>query len=404
MLATSHRRPQVEAMADAEAEPKPKPLARDLIVAGTRLQLLETGTERLQTLLRLIDEAESSIRILFYMFSPDMAGEAVRDALVRAVRRGIEVKLVIDGFGSDVPRAFFAPLEEAGGQFCLFHPSYGRRYLLRNHQKLVVIDETIAVTGGANINRNYLSDKGAQHWRDLWLLLEGPAARPASRYFDAIYRWTKIKGAKIRALRRIIHRHTQRRGAIQWRYSGPMRRRNPWPTQIAKEIIGGRELYMIAAYFSPPFAMLRRIARLGRRGTVKIITAAKSDNNATIAAARHTYAKLLRSHVEMYEYQPAKLHTKLLIADDVVHLGSSNFDFRSLYLNLEVMVRIDDSEFAGRMRDYYQRELADSLRITPELHRKRASWLRRAKWTLSHFLVTAVDYTVTRRLNFGVER
>jgi cardiolipin synthase len=106
----------------------------------------------------------------------------------------------------------------------------------------------------------------------------------------------------------------------------------------------------------------------------------------------------------MYEYQPAKLHTKLVIVDDVVHLGSSNFDFRSLYLNLEVMVRIDDAEFAARMRDYFQQELADSLRITPELHKKRASWFRRAKWTLSHFLVTAVDYTVTRRLNFGVER
>ena len=405
MLATWPRRPQVETMADAEPKPKPQHRDRaDAIVAGTRLELLETGTERLQTLLRLIDEAQSSIRLLFYMFSPDVSGEAVRDALVRAIARGVEVKLVIDGFGSAVAPSFFAPLEQAGGQFCLFHPSYGRRYLLRNHQKLVVIDEAIAITGGANVDRFYFSDHGPQHWRDLWLLLEGPAARPAGRYFDAIYRWTTTKGAKIRSLRRIIHRHTQRRGAIQWRYSGPMRRRNPWPTQIAKEIIGGKELHMIAAYFSPPFAMMRRIARLGRRGTVRIITAAKSDNHATIAAARHTYARLLRSHVEMYEYQPAKLHTKLVIADDVVHLGSSNFDFRSLYLNLEVMVRIDDAKFAARMRRYFEQELADSLQITTELHRKRASWLRRLKWTVSHWLVTAVDYTVTRQLSFGTER
>ena len=405
MLATWLHRPQVETMADAE--PKSKPRTRDAalaVVAGTRLQLLETGTERLQTLLRLIDGAERSVRMLLYMFSPDVAGEAVRDAMVRAVRRGVEVKLVIDGFGSDVAPAFFAPLEDAGGQFCLFHASYGRRYLLRNHQKLIVIDDAIAITGGANVNRQYFSDHGPQHWRDLWLLLDGPAARPAARYFDAIYRWTTTKGAKIRTLRRIIHRYTQRRGAIQWRYSGPMRRRNPWPTQIAKEIIAGRELHMIAAYFSPPFAMLRRIARLGRRGTVRIITAAKSDNNATIAAARHTYAKLLRSHVEMYEYQPAKLHTKLIIADDVVHMGSSNFDFRSLYLNLEVMVRIEDAAFAAKMRDYFERELEDSQRITPELHKARAGWLRRLKWTVSHWLVTAVDYTVTRKLNFGAER
>lgn len=402
MLATCLRRPQVETMADAEPTSKTRP--RDLKVAGTRLQLLESGAERLQTLLRLIDEAKESVRLLFYMFSPDVSGEAVRDALVRAVGRGVEVKLIVDSFGSDVAPPFFEALKEAGGHLCVFHPSYGRRYLLRNHQKLVVVDDKVAITGGANINRQYFSDKGSQHWRDLWLLLDGPAARPAARYFDAIYRWTTTKGARIRTLRRIIHRHTQRRGAIQWRYSGPMRRRNPWPTQFAKEVIGGRELYMIAAYFSPPFAMLRRIARLGRRGTVRIITASKSDNNATIAAARHTYAKLLRSHVEMYEYQPAKLHTKLMIADDVVHLGSSNFDFRSLYLNLEVMVRIDDAKFAARMRDYFEQEAADSLQITPELHKRRAGWLRRLKWTVSHFLVTSMDYTVTRRLNFGVER
>ena len=69
------------------------------------------------------------------------------------------------------------------------------------------------------------------------------------------------------------------------------------------------------------------------RGRARIITAAKSDNNATIAAARNSYSRLLRRHVEMYEYQPAKLHTKLAIVDDVVHIGSSNFDYRSLYSN-----------------------------------------------------------------------
>ena len=102
---------------------------------------------------------------------------------------------------------------------------------------------------------------------------------------------------------------------------------------------------MIFAYFAPPGAMLRRIGRIGRRGQARIITAAKSDNNATIAAARHSYSRLLRRHVEMYEYQPAKLHTKLAIVDDVVHIGSSNFDYRSFYINLEVMLRIKDAGF-----------------------------------------------------------
>lgn len=373
-------------------------------VAGTRLEVLETGSERMRALLALVDEAERSIRLLFYMFSDDEAGMAVRDALVRAAKRGVTVSLLIDGFGSDVAPAFFEPLQRCGGQVCLFHPRYGRRYLLRNHQKLVVVDDGRAIIGGANIDRQYLTDAGPEHWRDLWLRLEGAAVPAAGRYFDAINRWTSTPGAKMRALRRIVHRHTQREGALQWRYSGPMSRRNLWTRQIVRELDKGKRLDLIAAYFSPPFAMLRRVARAGRHGRVRIITAARSDNNATIAAARHTYARLLRAGVEMYEYRPAKLHTKLLILDDTVHIGSSNFDFRSLYLNLELMLRIEDAGFAAQMRRYFERELADSERITPELHKARAGWLRRLKWTVSHWLVTTMDYTVTRRLNFRAER
>jgi cardiolipin synthase len=149
--------------------------------------------------------------------------------------------------------------------------------------------------------------------------------------------------------------------------------------------------------------MLRRLRRMGDRGAVRILTAARSDNNATIAAARHTYAKLLRHRVRMFEFLPEKLHTKLLIVDDVVHLGSANFDFRSLYLNLEMMLRIEDAGFAAQMRGYFERQLSQAQEITPALHRQRASWWRRVKWGLSNFLVTAVDYTVTRQLNFGGE-
>jgi cardiolipin synthase len=106
----------------------------------------------------------------------------------------------------------------------------------------------------------------------------------------------------------------------------------------------------------------------------------------------------------MYEYQPAKLHTKLAIVDDTVHIGSSNFDYRSLYINMEVMLRIKDAAFASAMRGYFERELKDCIWITPALHNRRANPWRRFKWAISHFLVNVMDYTVTRRLNFRPER
>jgi cardiolipin synthase len=369
-------------------------------IAGNRLELIETGQERFRLLLELIAGAQSSIKMLMYMFNPDRDGDAVRDALTDAARRGIDVKLLIDGFGSAATPQFFSDLGDAGGEYCVFNPSYGRLYLLRNHQKLIVIDEQTVLIGGANIDATYLDDRSAKHWRDLWLRLDGPKAVLPARYFDALFRWSKRKGSRLRSLRRMIAEYNEWRGPLQWKFSGPLSMRNSWWRSIGRDMKRARRLDLIFAYFAPPGAMIRRIGRVGRRGRARVINAAKSDNNATIAAARHCYSRLLRRHVELYEYQPAKLHTKLAIADDTVHIGSSNFDYRSFYINLEIMLRIKDEAFATAMRGYFERELADCKWITPEVHKRRASTWRRMKWAVSHFLVNIMDYNVTKRLNF----
>ena len=373
-------------------------------IAGNRLELMECGEERLRTLLDLIQHAKHSIKMLMYMFNADRAGVLVRDALVAAASRGVNVSILIDGFGSRVPGGFFAPLDECGGHHCVFLPSYGRRYFVRNHQKLILVDDEVAIIGGANIDDSYLEDEGPEHWRDLWLKIEGPEVLMPSRYFDTVLRWSKRKDPKLRSLRRMIRAYSEWRGPLQWKFSGPLSMRNSWWRSIGRDIRRGNRLDMIFAYFAPPSAMLRRIGRLGVRGRARIITAAKSDNNATIAAARNSYSRLLRRHVEMYEYQPAKLHTKLAIVDDIVHIGSSNFDYRSLYINLEIMLRIKDEGFAAQMRRYVDGEIERSKWITPALHKARSSTWRRFKWAVSHYLVNIMDYTVTRRLNFRPER
>jgi cardiolipin synthase len=396
---------ETEGMADDVADivqiARPRPGAT---VAGNRLELLEGGEERLRAILELIASAQTKLQILFYIFNPDWAGTLVRDALVQAARRGVSVKLLIDGFGSAAQPKFFAELGESGGETCVFNPSYGVRYLLRNHQKLVVADEQRAIVGGANIDDTYLSDEGPRHWRDLMVSIDGPCVSCASEYFDALFRWSTRKHAKLRSLRRLVGHFSQYRGAVQWKFSGPLSMKNSWWRSIGRDINHGSVLEMIFAYFAPPGAMLRRIGRLGRRGRARIITSARSDNNATIAAARHSYSRLLRRHVLMYEYQPAKLHTKLAIVDDVVYIGSSNFDYRSLYINLEVMLRVKDAAFAEVMRTYFDGEVAASRWVTPDFHKKRANPWRRLKWAVSHFLVNILDYTVTRRLNFRLER
>lgn len=374
-------------------------------VEGNSLRLLTGGRERLDALLHLIDGAKVDLRLLYYMFSCDEAGEAVRDALVRAASRGVAVRLLIDGFGCGSTKPeFLDVLTAAGGHYCIFHASYGRRYLIRNHQKMAIADGARALVGGANIGLQYLVDEGKERWRDLWLSLEGPAVTELAEYFDAIENWTQQRKPKIRDLRRIITSRSRGKGKVSWRFSGPMRRHNPWPAQIVNDIRDAKQIDIVAAYFAPSNAMLRRIGGVvGRGGSARIVTAAKSDNSATIAAARFTYGRLLKRGVRLFEYQPAKLHTKLYIADDIVHLGSSNFDFRSLYINLEMMLRVDDPGFAAAMHAYVGREVADSLEITPAFYRSRATLWRKTKWAAAHFLVTTMDYTVTRRLNFGLE-
>ena len=383
------------------------PVARQPIraeIAGNRLELIEGGVERFNLLLELMAGAEQSIRMLMYMFNPDRDGDAVRSALADAALRGVKVKLLIDGFGSAATSKFFADLADAGGEYCVFNPSWGRRYLLRNHQKLIVIDDRTVLIGGANIDATYLDDRGADHWRDLWLRLDGPEAALPGRYFDSLFRWSKLPKSKLRSLRRTLGEFSEWRGPLQWKFSGPLSLRNSWWRSIGRDIKRARRLDMVFAYFAPPGAMIRRIGRVGRRGRARIINAAKSDNTTTVAAARHSYGRLIKRHVEIYEYQPSKLHTKLAIVDDIVHIGSSNFDYRSFYINLEIMLRIKNSAFAEAMRGYFEHELADCKWITPEVHKRRASLLRRFKWAISHFLVNIMDYTVTRRLNFGAER
>jgi cardiolipin synthase len=110
-------------------------------VAGNRLEVIETGDARLRAILDLIAGARKSLNVLMYMFNADEAGDAVRNALDEAACRGVDVKLLIDAFGSAAPHPFLDVLKKSGGDYCVFNPTYGRKYLVRNNQKIVVADE-----------------------------------------------------------------------------------------------------------------------------------------------------------------------------------------------------------------------------------------------------------------------
>ena len=383
--------------------PPPQP---SFTVDGNRLTLLDTGPRRLEALLALIDGATRSLRMLYYIYADDATGRRVNAALAQAATRGVRVALIVDGFGSDGADAtFFAPLEAAGVSVCRFSARFGRRYLLRNHQKLALADAGTArariLTGGFNVEDDYFGTEREQAWRDLGLMVEGEAASRMAGYFDALHDWVREPRGKLRHLNRALSQWSESEGRLRWLIGGPTRRLSPWARAIRHDMRRAARIDLIAAYFTPSPTILRRLDRVGRVGqAVRVVTAGKSDNDATIAAARFTYRGLLKKGVRVWEYQPTKLHTKLYVVDDAVYVGSANFDMRSLFINLELMLRIEDANFAAKVRDYVDGEIARSREITRDLYAEATGWWQRTRQFAAYLIVGVLDPTVSRGLNF----
>ncbi|MBB6424377.1 phosphatidylserine/phosphatidylglycerophosphate/cardiolipin synthase family protein [Sphingopyxis sp. JAI128] len=372
-------------------------------VADHRLELIFDGSERLTRLLDLINGAARSIDIIMYIFEGDAAGVRILDALLVAARRGVRVRAVLDSFGSgDTPDALFAPLRAAGGSVTFFSRRWRSTYLIRNHQKLILIDEEIAVTGGFNIAEDYLSAPRSDCWFDIGLVVKGPTVARAAEWFAEIHFYTVNDDGKLLILRRLIREWPVDGGPVSWLVGGPTQRLSPWARAVRTDLENARQLDMAMAYFSPGQGMLRRLGRVARRGRARFVMAGKSDNPATIGASRLLYGYLLRKTAEVWEYRPCRLHMKLIVIDDIVYIGSANFDVRSLFVNIEVMVRIADADFAAKMRYFLASQKPDCEIITPTSHKARGNWLTRIRWTLAWFVVGVVDYTVSRKLNFGL--
>lgn len=390
-------------MADYEAPTAPfhDPPPFTVEAQGHVLAFYPGGKARLAALLALIDGAREQLKLCFYIFATDDCAVRVRDALVSAARRGVDVRLIVDSFGALADERFFAPLIEAGGKFYPFMARWTRRYLIRNHQKMVIADGRTAMLGGFNVENSYFVEPDEDGWSDLACTVQGPVVRRIDDWFDELEDWASHPNGVFRSIRRKVRRWDCGTGPVQVLIGGPTTELSSWAREVGRDLVEGDRLDMTMAYFSPPPRLLKRICAIAEKGETRLLFPARSDNGATIGAARALYAKLLRSGARIWEFQPCKLHTKLIVLDDAVYLGSANFDMRSLFLNLEVVLKIEDAALAQRLKRYFEHYLPASEEITRELHAARATWFNRLRWRISWYLVTVVDYTVSRRLNLG---
>lgn len=357
------------------------------------------GADRLMALIELIESARETLHVFYYLFAGDTSGAIVRDALVAAAARAVKVDLIVDDFGNDAGAAFFEPLTQAGGSFAIFSPKWGTRYLVRNHQKFVIADGVRVMTGGANVSDHYFNPPADNGWCDLSVVIAGPVVAKFSEWFGLLKCWVACEDAgrtrQLRQLRDIVRDWDGGEGPVRLLVGGPLVRRGHWAWQLRKDLLSARRLDTVSAYFSPPRSFRRQIAQVAQRGEVRMIMPGKSDIDAAIDMARLLYKRLLSAGVRIFEFQPCKLHMKLLVVDDVSYVGSANLDKRSLRINVELMTRIEDAELAVKLRKMIDHMELASVPINREWCAREATWFNRMRWRVAYWLSLA-DYRVSK--------
>jgi cardiolipin synthase len=325
-----------------------------------------------------------------YMFDPSPVADSFREALVEACRRGARVQVLLDAFGSmSLPEGYWEEFRAAGGQIRRFNPNGFKRFGIRDHRKILVCDDELAIIGGVNIAAEYVGDGVVSGWRDLGLTIRGGLARQLAASSEEMFARADDKHKPLARLRKSAAHKTVSFAGGEILLTGPGRN-NTIKLALSHDLKHARQVAIICAYFLPPGRILRQMARLARRGIkVQLILPGKSDVFLSLLAAHSFYHRLLRAGVEIYEYQPQILHAKMFLIDDIVYVGSSNLDSRSLNINYELMLRVLKPGLAAEGREIFANIRAHSRRVEIEHWRRSRNIFDRiqarlARWVLAH--------------------
>lgn len=398
-------------------------------VGSNAVDLLEGGDQLFPRMCEAIAAARREVWLATYIFHDDSAGRRITDALLDADRRGVEVHLVVDGFGSlaTLP-TLRAWLAGSGVRLEVFR-ALDRWWawlqpgqLRRLHQKLCVVDQRTAFVGGINIieDRNDLNHGWTETPRlDFAIELRGPLARQVHATTRAMWARANLGHGwreEVRALARssqpidrglALLRRLRARESRQRRQSAEMaarpvraafvvrdnfRQRRAIERSYIEALRGARERIDIAVpYFYPGQGFRRALRLAARRGVqVRLLLQGKIDYRIAAMAARALYAELRAHGVRIFEYTPAFLHAKVAVVDDDWStVGSSNIDPLSLLLNLEANIVVRDTDFAAALRARFEAALAVSAEVArPPERRGWRSWLHRGvvAWAANLYL------------------
>jgi cardiolipin synthase len=369
-----------------------------VVTGGVDFQWLPTGAAGLEAMREAIESASRSVRLETYIFADDRVGRSFLEALLAAQARGVRTQVMIDAVGSlELPDSFWTRLRQAGGEVRWFNPISLKRWSYRDHRKILVCDDQVGFIGGINIAAEYDGDGVEKGWRDLGLRVTGPAVAELAEAFDDLF---AKAGSAHRRLQRLRRASNEVVAGREWRLllSGPGRQRGQLRRSLAGDLAGAQSVQIQCAYFLPTWRLRRALMRVCRRGgRVQLILAGRSDVRLSQLASRRLYQTLLRAGVEISEYLPQVLHAKLFIVDHVVYAGSANLDARSLRINYELLLRIEQPSMAAAAQEIFSSDLARCQRIDPVTWKESRSFLTKLWEKWAYLLLARLDPFLARR-------
>lgn len=363
---------------------------------GHVIHWYDNGAEFLEAGLKAIHAARVTICLECYIYRASPVGERFRDALTDAARRGVLVTLLLDDVGCwGLPRHYFQDLAQLGGKVIWFNPVRWRFWVFRDHRKLLVVDAARAFIGGCNIAPEYTGDGIHEGWRDGGLAIEGPVVQ---HLVDAFECQVERAGNQIWRRRKKSRSGWVKAGAnVSLLLTRPGLHQGVFQQALYRDLQHARDIAITTAYFLPVGRVKKMLLRAARRArSFRLLLPGKTDVPLLQVAARALYSRFLRWGVQIYEYQPQVLHAKVLIIDDIVYIGSSNLDPRSLSINFEIMLHIRSAELARQVQRTFERDLAHSEPVRPLSWRKPSNWWVRLKQKMARFIFTRLDLGVAQ--------
>ena len=340
---------------------------------GNRFHLLEDGPRYMPRILSFLETAQREILIEMYLMeSGELCGHLI-NTLASAVERGVEVKLLIDDFGSQKLKPEDRErIVKSGIVMQVYNPlmlSKGLNNLSRDHRKLIVIDNVYAFIGGLGFCDEFFSPAQFHaDWYDLVLQIEGPVVHDWQQLF--LSTWQNQKHAVFAIANPIPAQHPPKGSALAHIALTYGLRKQEIKRNLVNRIAQARNhIWLATAYFLPSMKIRRALSKAAKRGVdVRLLLPGPYCDHPPIRhAGRRFYSQLLKKGVKIYEYQPRFMHAKLAICDDWVSIGSSNFDRWNSTWNLDANQEIFDLNIKEQLLKLLRRNFALSEEITPSL-------------------------------------